>query len=357
MQLTRIEIRHLRNLSSVSLLPSPGLNILEGINASGKTSFIEAIHILGLARSFRTLKVDRLVQHGQAAFTLFAEIADSSHHRLGIERTISGELELRLDGRRLHSRSELASLLPFQLITPESITLLTGSPSERRSFIDWIMFHVEPNFQKAWNQYNQNLKQRNALLRQQNSSTLGLWSQGMVEYGIEIDRLRKRVLERLLPHLRHYVSLLVPEMELQLSYRQGWNSELSLADAVEGSLDTDMKMHFTTCGPHRADIVIKDGKEKVADLFSRGQLKLLLCAMKLAQMALLHEVKGSLPVVLIDDLPAELDSTHRNLLLSLLYQMDSQVFVTTTSRKLLDFSAWSNVKVFHVEHGEIKEVV
>ncbi|MCW8839353.1 MAG: DNA replication/repair protein RecF [Gammaproteobacteria bacterium] len=355
--MTRIEIRHLRNLSSVSLLPSPGLNILEGVNASGKTSFIEAIHILGLARSFRTLKVDRLVQHGQAAFTLFAEVDDPSRHRLGIERTISGEVELRLDGRRLQSRSELASLLPFQLITPESITLLTGSPSERRSFIDWTMFHVEPNFQKVWNQYNQNLKQRNALLRQQNSSTLGLWSQGVVEYGVEIDRLRKRVIERLLPHLRHYVSLLVPEMELQLGYRQGWRSELSLADAMEDSLDTDMKMHFTTCGPHRADIIVKDGKEKVADLFSRGQLKLLLCAMKLAQMALLHEVKGSLPVVLIDDLPAELDSTHRNLLLSLLYQMDSQVFVTTTSRKLLDFSAWSNVKVFHVEHGEIKEVV
>lgn len=357
MRLTRIEVRHLRNLSSVSLLPSAGLNILEGENASGKTSFLEAIHILALARSFRSGRPEKLIQYGQDSFTLFTEVRNSASHRIGVQRFLDQRLELRLDGHKLHTRSELASILPLQLITPDSTLLLTAGPNERRSFIDWMMFHVEHNFHSLWKLYQQHLKQRNALLRQHATEMLGIWSQGVIDYGEQIDSLRKGVIEQLIPYIRHYCKILLPDLDLQISYRQGWRKEITLRESIEHSLESDLKMRFTTTGPHRADLVFKHGKLNVTEVLSRGQLKLLLCALKLAQMGFLHEEKGISPIVLIDDLPAELDDHHRNLLLSLLHQLETQVFVTSTSRELLELSGWDDVKLFHVKHGNIKEVV
>ena len=357
MYLGRIEVSHLRNLSSINLLPSPGLNIIEGENASGKTSLLEAIHFLALARSFRTNKPEKLIQRGKDSFILFAETGDTTHHRIGIQRFVDNRQELRLDGHKIHSSSQLAAIFPLQIITPESIVLLTGGPSERRSFIDWMMFHVEPNFLQVWKLYHKHLKHRNALLRQNSTETLVFWSQGLIKQGLEIDYLRRQLLERLIPYIRRYCELIMPDLDIQLSYRQGWHNELTLSEALERSFESDLKMRFTTSGPHRADLVFKTGGIKVTELLSRGQLKLLLCVLRLAQMALLHDETGIAPVVLIDDLPAELDTYHRNLLLSLLDELDTQVFVTTTSRELLDFSSWDNVRLFHVKHGNVKEVV
>jgi DNA replication and repair protein RecF len=358
MFLKRLEVRNLRNLTSVSLFPSPALNIIEGENASGKTSLLESIHLLGLARSFRSSKAEHLIQHHQPSFTLFAEIQHHRDlHRLGLQRFNDNHLTIRIDGQNVESRSKLASLLPLQVITPDSIHLLTGGPAERRRYLDWLMFHVEPNFHHFWNLYQRSLKQRNALLRQGKTSTLSFWDQGVIENGEAIDSLRKGVIRRLLPHIRHYAGILLPQCDFQLSYRQGWKSDLQLGDSLQRSVDSDLKLKYTTTGPHRADLIFKDGDEKVAEVFSRGQLKLLLCVLKLAQMALLRDEQNIIPLVLIDDLPAELDSYHRKQLLTLLHELSTQVFVTTTSRDLLEFSAWSDVKLFHVEHGVIKEVV
>ncbi len=357
MRLTRIDIRNLRNLGGVSLHPSPGLNILEGENASGKTSFLEAIHLLGLARSFRTLKSEHLVQHGSDSFTLFTQLDKGSLHRIGLQRFTDNRLELHIDGAKAEGRGALASLLPLQLITPESISLLLGNPSERRQYLDWLLFHVEHSFQSTWSNYYRYLKQRNALLRSEQYQTIQQWTLGLIKSGESINRMRQAILKELMPHIQHYVSLLLPDISFNLLYRQGWKKELSLEEALERGFEGDIRMKYTTSGPHRADLVFRSGEDKVVDIFSRGQLKLMLAALKLAQMALFCQRMGTTAIVLIDDLPAELDSKHRNLLVGQLQELGTQVFITTTDSSLLDFSAWEETKVFHVEHGEIKEVV
>ena len=357
MQLTRIDVRNLRNLTGISINPSPGLNILEGANASGKTSFLEAIHLLGLARSFRTLKSEHLVQHGEESLILFAMLDKGATHRIGLQRYTDSRLEIHLDGARAESRTVLANLLPLQLITPESLSLVTGNPEERRQYLDWLLFHVEQSFHSIWSAYQRSLRQRNALLRSEQYRTLPQWTEGLVEAGENINTLRQSLLSELLPHIQHYVSLLLPDVAFNLHYRQGWKREETLAEALDRTVDTDIKMKYTTAGPHRADVILRVDEEKAVDVFSRGQLKLLLSALKLAQMALFCQRKGTSAVVLIDDLPAELDSDHRNLLLAQLQALGTQVFVTATDSSLLNFSAWPETKVFHVEHGEIKEVV
>lgn len=357
MQLTRVDIRNLRNLSEVSITPSSGLNILEGANASGKTSFLEALHLLGLARSFRTIKSEHLVQHGHESLMLFAILDKQVQHRIGLQRFADNRLEIHLDGAKAEGRTALANLLPLQLITPESISLLTGSPNERRQYLDWLLFHVEQSFHATWSNYQRHLKQRNALLRSEQLATLAHWNSGLAEVGEVINTLRQNVLSELMPHIQHYVSLLLPSVRFNLVYRQGWKRDISLREALDRAAETDIKMKYTTTGPHRADLVLRVDEEKVVDVFSRGQLKLLLAVLKLAQMSYFCEKTGNTAVVLIDDLPAELDANHRNLLIHHLQELDTQVFVTTTDRTLLDFSAWPGTKVFHVEHGEIKEVV
>jgi len=357
MIIERLEVSAFRNLTSVSLFPAAGLNILEGFNGSGKTSFIEAVYMLAMARSFRTPKSAKVVQYGQDHLLLFAQLRDLQSHRLGLERYIDNRIQIRLDGESLKSRSDLVQLLPLQIIIPESIELLTGSPGERRQYLDWTMFHVEPSFQSTWSHYQRYLRQRNVLIRERRLDELSFWSKGVVEQGLKLDEYRRETITRLLPHFERYIKELLPGLTVTVNYRQGWRAGLSLEEALAASREADLAQKYTTVGPHRADLVMSSSDQRVVDIFSRGQLKLLLCALKLSQLEYLKEMTGKTPVVLIDDLPAELDREHRTQLLTLLHDLNNQVFVTTTDRSHLDYSTWTDVKVFHVEHGTIKEVV
>jgi DNA replication and repair protein RecF len=357
MYLNRVEVRHFRNLTSVSLSPAPGLNILEGSNASGKTSFLEAVFMLGMARSFRTIKTKQVVQYGSDDLLIFAELQDGQSHRLGLQRFTDNRIAIRLDGANLQGRSELVQLLPLQLVTPETLSLLTGSPNERRQYLDWLLFHVEPNFHEQWKRYQRALKQRNALLRENRAAELPYWTQALAKEGEALSCYRRELISEITPIISEYLSHLMSEHALRVEYRQGWKSGQALDDSLSASVENDLKNKYTSVGPHRADLIIYGGEQRVSDSFSRGQLKLVLCALKLAQLELIKQKTGKTAVVLMDDLPAELDVNHRQTLLRLLHELNSQVFVTTTDRSHLEFSAWSDVKVFHVEHGNIQEVV
>lgn len=314
--------------------------------------------MLGLARSFRTIKTSQLVQQGFDHLLLFATFTDStSSHRLGLQRFTDSRMIIRLDGETLTSRGRLVDLLPVQLITPESISLLLGAPAERRAYLDWILFHVEPRFHETWKRYQRAVKQRNALLRENRLAELSFWNLGVAEHGSQLAELRRMAVDTIKPHIEHYVELLLAGQEITLSYRQGWRVGESLEVALQRAEEMDIKQKYTGIGPHRAELVFNVGEKRVAEIFSRGQLKLLLCALKLAQLDYIKQQTGKSAIVLVDDLPAELDANHRTLLLRLLHELESQVFVTTTDRGHLDVSAWADVRVFHVEHGNIKEVL
>jgi len=169
--------------------------------------------------------------------------------------------------------------------------------------------------------------------------------------------MRRQLIDALLPYIKQFCTALLPGIDITLRYRQGWKSDLTLSSALEQSFAQDTKQQFTSVGPHRADLLVTHNSKRVVETFSRGQLKLLLCCFRLAQMSLLKALSGKSSLVLLDDLPAELDASHRRLLLSLLHDLDNQVFITATDRLDLDCSSWKDLKVFHVEHGEIEEVV
>ncbi len=359
MILTRVGIRHVRNLKDVDISPVPGLNLVYGANASGKTSLLEGIHLLAHARSFRSSHIDSVIGHEADSLLVTGEVYDSAselRHRLGLERSRQ-HTRLRLDQQDIRQSSSLAQLLPIQLLTPESMRLLEQGPSQRRRFLDWGLFHVEPTFHRAWRDYARALKQRNAALRSgMDPQRIRVWDQAVIENGVRIDRLRHDYVQALTPVVQDLcVSLL--GFTPQFVYRSGWRQGLELEVALEQAFDRDRQQGSTTVGPHRAELTCLTNGAAVQERFSRGQLKLLVSAMRLAQAEHLARRQGKNPVFLVDDLAAELDPQRRGAVLDALRCMDCQVFITATDRNLLDISGWEASRMFHVEHGKITEVV
>ena len=359
MQLTQVDIHRVRNLTNVSLLPAGGLNLIFGSNASGKTSLLEAIYLLSNGRSFRTGNIRSVVQHNTETLQVFGKIKQEKTNsliHLGIERGSTGT-QLRINQNTVKQASQLAAYLPVQVINPEAHRLLEQGPTQRRKFLDWGLFHVEPTFHLTWQHYTRLLKQRNAALRHKKfSDNIRIWDKPLLEYADNLTSLRQHYVSEITPLIQKYSKYLL-RTSITVEYRQGWNIELSLAEALKRSFPQDCQQGYTRNGPHRADLRLLEDGIAVQDKFSRGQQKLLVCALRLAQIKhLKNRVKQS-SIVLVDDLAAELDIHHRKRLLELLAETGAQLFITTTEAEQLDTKAWLSKKMFHVEHGQVTEVV
>ncbi len=357
MSLLRLEIHHLRNISSAALDLSPRCNLITGANASGKTSLLEAIHILALARSFRTTHIRHVIQRGETALQVFGRRRrhDGQIIPLGIERSVD-EVRIRIAGQSVQQVSELATLLPLQLLNPESHQILEQGPRFRRQYLDWGVFHVEHGFLAHWRQFQRALRQRNAVLRQSGSGDTAVWDKPVLEHGQAVQAARARFLDLLKPRLDYYAERLLG-FELDFQLQPGWPADKDYSQVLTRQLEQDREAGFTRQGPHRADLLIKHNGIAVQSAFSRGQQKLLVAAMRLAQVDLLSQQQSEPCLLLVDDLPAELDARHRAVLLGLLRESGAQLFVTSTEPELLSGQLGDEEKMFHVEHGLVREVV
>ena len=359
MQLSQIDIQGVRNLKQARLIPAPGLNFIYGPNASGKTSLLEAIYLLSHGRSFRSSNIRSVIQKESTALQIFGKVLQDqsgSCINLGLEKGPS-HTQIRINQQPVSQTSRLAAYLPVQIINPEAHRLLEQGPSQRRKYIDWGLFHVEQSFHETWQKYTRILKQRNAALREQKSQRdAKLWDKSLLETAQKLTELRNQYIQELLPYLQDFTQRLI-RISPTVQYRQGWPQDMSFESALSKSMEQDIQKGFTRYGPHRADLHITEDGQPVQEQFSRGQQKLLVSAMRLAQIKHLKKRQTQQSVVLVDDLAAELDETHRKRLIELLLESGAQVFITSTDAGLLDTAAWKTCKMFHVEHGQITEVI
>ncbi len=350
-----------RNLQPVTLQPSPGINILHGANGSGKTSVLEAIHLLGMARSFRSPRLQPVIQTEHSALTVFGEIqlAEGGCSSLGLGRERNGELQIRIDGQNARSAAQLAEALPLQLINPDSFRLLEGAPKVRRQFLDWGVFHVEPRFLGSWQRLQKALRQRNSWLRHGRLDAIAqaAWDRELCLASREIDTYRRAYLHSLKPVFENTLAQLLDLPGLSLSYYRGWDKDRELEEVLESSLQRDMSLGHTQAGPQRADLRLRLEGHNAADILSRGQQKLVVCALRIAQGHLLNQAKQGRCLYLVDDLPSELDERHRMALCRLLEELQCQVFITCVEPHVLK-DGWRTdtpVAMFHVEHGRITQ--
>lgn len=358
MRLEHLEVRQIRILSAVDCSPGEGLNVFVGPNGSGKTSLLEAIHLLGSGRSFRTHRLAELITRGESSLLARGDIRaeDGSMQSVGVEKGPDG-LRIRVAGDEVRNASELARRLPLAVITPDSQRLLTDGASLRRQLMDWALFHVEPIYLSVLQRYRRALRQRNAALRDgAGASALAPWNQEVGEAGDALHEQRQRFLDEILPLYGETLAQLIA-MGVDIRYQPGWDTGTGLAQTLEATTHRDRARGFTGVGPHRADLRFSSNGALVQQVLSRGEGKLFVVGLVLAQARFLQGIQGRRPIVLVDDLASELDESSRGRLFSQLQALGAQIFVSTVSRDLVETADWDGLRVFHVERGEPLKMV
>jgi DNA replication and repair protein RecF len=289
MWIERLRIEQLRLFERVELELGPGLNIFVGANGAGKTSILEAVHVLANGRSFRGAVRDGLIRRGDSALRVYAEVhpdAERPARRLGVQRGLR-DWSARIDGLDAAVLSELYRELAVVCFEPGSHALIAGGSENRRRFLDWALFHVEHDFLAHWRRYQRALKQRNALLKTPgfDLSTIGGWEAEMATSGERLTEQRRSYLSRFEPVLRDVAGRFLPEVgELALTFQPGWGGA-PLMDALLATRSRDAAIGHTTAGPHRADWHVCYAGLPGRETFSRGQEKLTVLACVLAQAA------------------------------------------------------------------------
>jgi len=352
-----LKISHCRNIESAHLSLNSGLNIITGANASGKTTLLEAFNLLATGRSFRTSRLNHVIQAEHSALTIFAQLrsAPGLSQKLGFQYK-DAKRQLRLDGNAIHSGAELAQLLPIQLINQQSFDLIEQGPSQRRKFLDWGVFHVEQSFYPVWQRYMRAMKQRNAALRQSIKQTQH-WEQEMASSAAKLHTYRQSYVDSLQPLFITSVKEMLGCDDITMQYRAGWDTDVPLHELLASNRDKDRELGYSRYGPQRADIVFKRAGAPARERLSRGQQKLLVSALVLGQAQLLRNSTGKAGTVLIDDISAELDANHCAKLMKVLLATGSQLIITAISPEQLPDVSSEKPTMFHVEHGKVKEVV
>ncbi len=339
-------------MQSATLELDPRFTLISGSNASGKTSLLEAIYVLGRGRSFRTRRLEHLIRHGTEQFVVFGEVETRERRvPLGVEGTSKG-VRARIAGAKAPSLAELALMLPVQIIDPEVHRLIEEGPSRRRRFLDWGVFHVDHSFIGHWQRYHHSLRQRNAALKSRQSRTVvSAWDHDLLSYGELVTQARSEYLALLIPQAEAIGRNLLG-MELALSYRPGWARDHSFSEALQLSWNHDQESGVTQVGPHRAELSIRLDGLGVKDRISRGQQKLLAATLLMAQLRLFADDAAVQPSLLLDDPAAELDDDRLAGLIREVSGHSVQLIVTTLHGEFPAFGAPG--RRFRVDAGSLR---
>ena len=331
----QVKIENLRNIKSLEFTPTPGFNLITGANGVGKTALLEAIHVVVRGRSFRTNLTDSLIQHDQTGFLVYSRVHDGFRNvSLAVQKSHQQPVRMKFANEVIQRISTVAQAIPVQSIQPTIADLVFGSPRIRREWLDWGVFHQEPDFHMATRRWRRSMEQRNAALRQGDANAAVSWDASLGKYGDVVTDYRRSYLEKLQPFLDQALSELSVNLKLDLSLVQGFSGS-SLTEDLKRSFKRDLQLRVTQAGPQRADVrlrlrVDKEVLTDASSTLSRGQGKIAAYAMKIAETKILKIMNKS-TLYLIDDIDSELDEHHLNKLIELLMATDAQVIATTTS--------------------------
>jgi len=345
---------NLRCFEALEFAPGPQISWLVGSNGVGKTTILEAAHILSHGRSFRPGGRSAPMRRAARDYLIYAEIAhERRRHRLGLTR-MEDRWQARLDGEPLPSLAPLFAACPVVFFGPESQALVTGPAEERRSFLDWSVFHVEHESLETWRMWRRALRQRNTLLRGNGAEAeFAAWEHDLSRLAERIDAMRSRCLSSLRPYLAEEADRLVPELgEATIEYRAGWDETLGLARQLAEQRDRDRERGSTQRGAHRADWWLEFPAVARREHLSRGQAKAIALVCVLAQTRWLKDCVGEYPLLCLDDLDSELDVAHSAKVITWLRGRPLQAWLTSTDTPEAS-QLGEGARVFHVEHSGV----
>lgn len=260
-----------------------------------------------------------------------------------------------MDGQGPVPAAKLVSTLPLQVIDPNLHRLIEAGPKHRRQYLDWGVFHVEQAFYPAWRRFRRTLKQRNHALRgRANRNAISAWDEELIATAGIIDACRRRYVHSLSALLSSLLENILTVESFTLDYYSGWAADDSYQEALGKSYRRDCESGYTHAGPHRADLRVQLADTRARGWLSRGQQKVVTSAMLVAQAALLQQSCGILPILLVDDIGAELGSTYRQAIMGVLDELGMQCFLTFLEKSLVPPSVHASA-MFHVEHGSLRK--
>lgn len=355
MSLESLEIKNVRNIQTANITLHPSLNFVTGPNAGGKSSLLEAVYILGRGRSFRASQPSQVISFQQDSLLVKGKLSALAG---GAAWTVSVKLgkqhnEIQLAGTRVDSRAELIQAFPVLVIHPASFALIDGAPKLRRQFIDWGAFQLNPSFLDNLRGYNRALIQRNALLRSGKLQGIEIWNQELDRYGTMVSLERSQYVQKLRESFNGVIDHFLPADTWDFKISQGFDENLSILKSLEKSISQDLKWGYTSVGPHKSDLQLLFAGKLAKNFLSRGQSKIFVYALLLAQAELIEQSNTLRRVtVLIDDLISELDRANQNKLLHYIHGKQSQFLISCTDTP---FTSYSEAGFFQIDNGRIHQ--
>ncbi len=352
----RLRIERLRVIRYADVRFNRGIYWFHGPNGSGKTTIIEAIHLLSTGRTFAgKAELDPLIQDGQAGMSI--RLDHSEHGGFTLHKVRGEDKHLIRSTQDTMKQNEVARLLPLVTVHAQSHLLIDGPAVVRRRYLDWGLFHTNEAFVQQSQHYARLLKQRNASLRQGLPDRLvRSWDELLGETGEYLKMHRENHLRSLKPHIDQCLQALLPEWKVEIIHRPGWSRLTEdLTTAFAKTLEQDRVRGYTGVGAHRAELALQVGGKAARERLSRGEKRRLSLALRLAQLLWYKHLKGYPPLCLLDDFGMELDESGGRTALDIVSASGAQALVTTTEHLLQTYLSYTPVKaVFHVKHGEVQ---
>jgi DNA replication and repair protein RecF len=333
----RLSVRDFRSYEAAELRLAPGLTVIAGRNGAGKTNLLEALYFAATGRSCRTANEREVVRFGSALTRLELHTEDDrGAHEISVGFQPGEAKHLRADGAPVERLTDSDARPLVAVFLPDRLELVLGAPALRRSHVDQVVAALWPARAATRREYSASLAQRNALIAAVRAGKAGrgslpAWDASLARHGLALMRDRAEVVERLRERFATHAAALGLEGEAELAYRPrsraGSPEELAaeLAERVEG----DIERGFTGHGPHRDDLALRRAGRELRSYGSRGQVRLGLLALLLAEREELAAERGAPPLLLLDDVMSELDATRRARLVDLL-RAGGQSVITAT---------------------------
>jgi len=336
--------------------PGSHFNVIHGDNGAGKSNLLEAIYYIGALKSFRGAKTDDLIALGSDAALLDASLeAGPAPHRLRIEIGRSERRRVLLDGKRPRSTSVWHQTVRMVLFHPGDLVLATGSPDKRRAFLDRMLEQMDPIYASTLATYEKALRSRNRLLKEERADrrSVRAYDALLSKAGGVIGQARRHLIDDLAPRVvRAFTDVFAGDTQLGVRYLPRVEpTEQAIAEALERAFDKDRARGFTADGPHGDDLELRLHEVGARHHGSQGQHRTIVLALKTAELDLLTERTGRVPILLLDDVSSELDRRRNRRFFEILSHAGGQVFLTTTHP---EFILLEDDRVdFHVDAGRV----
>lgn len=359
MKINSLSLRNFRNYESLDISFNPSRNIIVGENAQGKTNLVESVYMCSFARSFRTSNSTDLVMFGKDMCLISADIESSSFDRkIGISVTRQGKKMIKKDGKPVSRTAELLNNLVVVIFSPEDLRIIKDSPDKRRNFINKEISQLRPRYFECLKNYNDALKQKNALLKNDviMDEMLDIYDSQLAYNGYELVKYRRNFVDKLSACSSELQSRISQGREtLEITY-----SESCTADSAEqmmaefaASREKDRMYRSASIGPHRDDLEFFINGKDARKFGSQGQQRTIALCMKLAEVRIARDVLMENPVLILDDVLSELDIERQKFLLKEID--DVQLFITSTELGDEMISEMKDASIFNVSCGNITE--